>query len=156
MEGTKRNSRTVSRRLLFGATAGLAAAGTARGQQAAGYPSRSVLYINLFPPGAATDLLSRVYCTTMSDLTGQQFIVENRSGAGGTVGQNAIAQARQFHDSLGVTGIALTKLDGTAKGGVIIGICDELKLPVRYIGIGESVADLKAFEPKEFVEALFQ
>ena len=73
-----------------------------------------------------------------------------------TNGQNAIAQARQFHESLGVTGIVLTKLDGTAKGGVVIGICDELRIPVRYVGVGETVADLKPFAPKEFVEALFQ
>jgi fused signal recognition particle receptor len=72
-----------------------------------------------------------------------------------TNGQNAIAQARQFHESLGVTGIVLTKLDGTAKGGVVIGICDELGLPVRYVGIGEKVADLRPFSPHEFVEALF-
>jgi fused signal recognition particle receptor len=72
-----------------------------------------------------------------------------------TNGQNAIAQARQFHEALGVTGLALTKLDGTAKGGVIIGICDELKLPVRYVGVGETVADLKPFSPRAFVEALF-
>jgi fused signal recognition particle receptor len=72
-----------------------------------------------------------------------------------TNGQNAIAQARQFHEALGVTGIALTKLDGTAKGGVVIGICDELGLPVRYVGVGEKVQDLRPFEPAEFVEALF-
>jgi len=72
-----------------------------------------------------------------------------------TNGQNAIAQARQFHEALGVGGIALTKLDGTAKGGVVIGICDELGIPVRYVGVGETVADLKAFAPREFVEALF-
>jgi fused signal recognition particle receptor len=72
-----------------------------------------------------------------------------------TNGQNAIAQARQFHEALEVTAIALTKLDGTAKGGVVIGICDELKLPLRYVGVGESVGDLRAFEPHEFVEALF-
>jgi fused signal recognition particle receptor len=72
-----------------------------------------------------------------------------------TNGQNAIAQARQFHEALGVTGIVLTKLDGTAKGGVVIGICDELKIPVRYVGVGESVADLKPFAPAEFVQALF-
>ncbi|HTP25669.1 MAG TPA: signal recognition particle-docking protein FtsY [Anaeromyxobacteraceae bacterium] len=72
-----------------------------------------------------------------------------------TNGQNAIAQARQFNEALGVTGIVLTKLDGTAKGGVIIGICDELKLPVRFVGVGEKVADLREFAPREFVEALF-
>ena len=72
-----------------------------------------------------------------------------------TTGQNAIQQARQFHEALGVTGFVLTKLDGTAKGGVIIGICDELKIPVRYVGVGEKVADLKEFDPHEFVAALF-
>lgn len=72
-----------------------------------------------------------------------------------TNGQNAIQQARQFHDAVGVTSIALTKLDGTAKGGVIIGICDELKVPVSWAGVGEKVADLRPFEPKEFVQALF-
>ena len=72
-----------------------------------------------------------------------------------TNGQNAIAQARQFNEALGVTGIVLTKLDGTAKGGVVIGICDELRIPVRYVGVGETVADLKPFAPAEFVSALF-
>jgi fused signal recognition particle receptor len=73
-----------------------------------------------------------------------------------TNGQNAIAQARQFHDALGVHGIVLTKLDGTAKGGVVIGICDELRIPVRYVGVGEKVADLRPFAAGEFVEALFE
>ncbi len=72
-----------------------------------------------------------------------------------TNGQNAIMQARQFQDAVGITAIALTKLDGTAKGGVIIGICDELKLPVAWAGVGEQIADLRPFEPKEFVQALF-
>jgi fused signal recognition particle receptor len=72
-----------------------------------------------------------------------------------TTGQNGIAQARQFHEALGVTGLVLTKLDGTAKGGVVIGICDELQIPVLYVGIGETVGDLKAFDPDAFVEALF-
>jgi fused signal recognition particle receptor len=72
-----------------------------------------------------------------------------------TTGQNGIAQARQFHEALGVTGLVLTKLDGTAKGGVVIGICDELRIPIRYVGVGETVADLKPFDPDAFVEALF-
>ncbi|GMT97094.1 hypothetical protein KH5H1_12130 [Corallococcus caeni] len=72
-----------------------------------------------------------------------------------TNGQNAIQQAKQFHEAVGVSAIALTKLDGTAKGGVIIGICDELKLPVVWVGVGEKVADLRRFEPREFVKALF-
>jgi fused signal recognition particle receptor len=72
-----------------------------------------------------------------------------------TNGQNAIQQAKQFHEAVGVSAIALTKLDGTAKGGVIIGICDELKLPVVWVGVGEKIADLRRFEPREFVQALF-
>jgi fused signal recognition particle receptor len=73
-----------------------------------------------------------------------------------TSGQNAIAQAQIFTKDLQVTGIVLTKLDGTAKGGVILGIVDQLKLPVRYVGIGERVDDLREFDAEEFVEALFE
>lgn len=72
-----------------------------------------------------------------------------------TTGQNAISQARLFGDVVDVTGICLAKLDGTAKGGVIIGIADELKIPVKLIGIGEGLDDLKDFEPEDFVNALF-
>jgi fused signal recognition particle receptor len=71
-----------------------------------------------------------------------------------TSGQNAIAQAQMFTQAMQVTGIVLTKLDGTAKGGVILGITDQLKLPVRYIGVGERVDDLRDFDPEEFVDAL--
>jgi fused signal recognition particle receptor len=72
-----------------------------------------------------------------------------------TNGQNAIQQARLFMETIPLTGIVLTKLDGTAKGGVILAIADELSLPVRYIGIGERAADLREFDAAEFVEALF-
>jgi fused signal recognition particle receptor len=72
-----------------------------------------------------------------------------------TTGQNALSQARMFNDAIGVTGIALTKLDGTAKGGIIFAIKKELGLPVRLIGIGESIEDLRDFDTAEFVEALF-
>ncbi|MBI2894779.1 MAG: signal recognition particle-docking protein FtsY [Deltaproteobacteria bacterium] len=72
-----------------------------------------------------------------------------------TNGQNAIAQAQMFKEALDVSGIVLTKLDGTAKGGVILGICDEHRIPVRFIGIGERVEDLREFHAREFVEALF-
>jgi fused signal recognition particle receptor len=72
-----------------------------------------------------------------------------------TTGQNAINQAIQFRDTVGVDSIALTKLDGTAKGGVIVGICDELKIPVKFIGIGEQVDDLRPFEAEQFIDALF-
>lgn len=72
-----------------------------------------------------------------------------------TTGQNAVQQAKMFNDAIGVTGIILTKLDGTAKGGVIVAIADEFNIPVRYIGIGESLSDLREFEAEDFVEALF-
>jgi fused signal recognition particle receptor len=71
-----------------------------------------------------------------------------------TLGQNALAQARQFRETVGVTGLALTKLDGTAKGGIVVAIADELKLPVRLIGVGEGVEDLQDFQPRAFVDAL--
>lgn len=72
-----------------------------------------------------------------------------------TTGQNGINQAEQFKAAVEVSSIALTKLDGTAKGGVVVAICDTLGLPVRYVGIGEAVEDLRDFSPEEFVEALF-
>lgn len=72
-----------------------------------------------------------------------------------TTGQNAISQAKTFRETLGYTGIILTKLDGSAKGGVIVGICDELEIPIRYIGIGEQMDDLREFNAREFVDALF-
>ncbi len=72
-----------------------------------------------------------------------------------TMGQNAISQARIFNEALEISGIILTKLDGTAKGGIIVGICNELKIPIEYIGIGEKADDLQPFNPEEFVRALF-
>ena len=72
-----------------------------------------------------------------------------------TTGQNALRQAEMFNDTIGVTGVALTKLDGTAKGGIVFAIKKELGIPVRLIGIGESLDDLRDFNPEEFVEALF-
>jgi fused signal recognition particle receptor len=72
-----------------------------------------------------------------------------------TTGQNALRQAESFNEAVGITGIALTKLDGTAKGGIIFAVKKGLGIPVRLIGIGERIDDLRDFEPKEFVEALF-
>ncbi len=71
-----------------------------------------------------------------------------------TTGQNAISQAELFNDALGVTGLALTKLDGTAKGGIVISICNTLKIPLKYIGIGEQIDDLQKFDAAKFVDAL--
>ena len=72
-----------------------------------------------------------------------------------TTGQNALSQAKLFNEALGVTGIALTKLDGTAKGGIVISIHDRLNIPLQYVGVGETIEDLQVFDPHRFVEALF-
>ena len=73
----------------------------------------------------------------------------------GTTGQNALAQARQFAEAANVTGIILTKLDGTAKGGIAVAIQSELDIPVKYIGVGETIDDLQKFDSEQFVNALF-
>lgn len=73
-----------------------------------------------------------------------------------TTGQNGLIQAKQFSETAGITGIVLTKLDGTAKGGIVFAIANELKLPVKFVGVGEGVDDLIPFDSKEFVEALFK
>jgi fused signal recognition particle receptor len=72
-----------------------------------------------------------------------------------TTGQNGLEQARKFTETSGVTGIVLTKLDGTAKGGVIVAIARELALPIRFIGVGEKVEDLMPFDPDAFIDSLF-
>ena len=73
-----------------------------------------------------------------------------------TTGQNALNQAKLFKEAAGLTGIVLTKLDGTAKGGVVIGIKEELGIPVKYVGVGEQIDDLKPFDPQEFADAIFE
>lgn len=70
-------------------------------------------------------------------------------------GQNALSQVKLFKEAANVTGIALTKLDGTAKGGIVVAVCNEFRIPVRFIGVGESIEDLREFDPEQFVEALF-
>ena len=74
----------------------------------------------------------------------------------GSTGQNAFEQARQFSSATDVNSLAITKLDGTAKGGVVLGISHQFKIPVKYIGIGEKIEDLKLFDPKSFVESFFR
>jgi fused signal recognition particle receptor len=73
-----------------------------------------------------------------------------------TTGQNGLEQARRFTETSGVTGIVLTKLDGTAKGGVVIAIARELNLPIRYVGVGEKLDDLLPFDAEKFIESLFE
>jgi len=74
----------------------------------------------------------------------------------GSTGQNAINQAKEFMKTVEVTGLILTKLDGTAKGGVVIAIANELSIPVKYIGVGEQIEDLQIFDRQKFTEALFE
>jgi fused signal recognition particle receptor len=74
----------------------------------------------------------------------------------GSTGQNAYEQAKQFTKATDVTSLSVTKLDGTAKGGVVIGVSDQFKIPVRYIGIGEGIDDLQVFNRREFVDSLFK
>ena len=73
-----------------------------------------------------------------------------------TTGQNALQQAKLFNEVADITGLVLTKLDGTAKGGIVIAIKNELNIPVRYIGVGEGISDLQIFNPAEFSKALFE
>jgi fused signal recognition particle receptor len=72
----------------------------------------------------------------------------------GNTGQNALVQAKMFHEKVGITGIVLTKLDGTSKGGIVFAIYKELSIPVKFVGIGEGIEDLRTFDPREFVDAL--
>ncbi|MBF0133633.1 MAG: signal recognition particle-docking protein FtsY [Magnetococcales bacterium] len=72
-----------------------------------------------------------------------------------TTGQNAHSQVKRFHDDLGVTGLIITKLDGTAKGGVVVGLTQAFNLPIRFIGVGEAMEDLRPFDPEQFVEGFF-
>ncbi len=74
----------------------------------------------------------------------------------GNTGQNALAQVKAFDAALGLTGLVVTKLDGTAKGGVVVAIARELNLPIRYIGVGEKVDDLLPFDAEQFINSLFQ
>ena len=71
-----------------------------------------------------------------------------------SMGQNALRQAQEFHRTMGVTGLCITKLDGTAKGGVVLAIADKLGLPIRYIGVGEAIDDLQVFDAMQFASAL--
>jgi fused signal recognition particle receptor len=87
---------------------------------------------------------------------GEGFSIHNLMVLDATTGQNAINQAKVFHDCVEIKGIVLTKLDGTAKGGIAISIIDEMQIPIEYVGIGEKSEDLIDFDPKKFVDLLFE
>ena len=95
--------------------------------------------------------ISRIVTRELPDASREVLLVLD-----GTTGQNGLIQAKQFKEIAGVTAIALTKLDGTAKGGIVIAVADELQIPVKFIGVGEQADDLMPFEAKPFVEALLQ
>lgn len=80
---------------------------------------------------------------------------ENLMVLDATTGKNAVSQVKEFGEAADITGIILTKLDGTAKGGIVITIADEFNMPVKFIGVGEGIEDLKEFDPKEFAEGIF-
>ena len=94
--------------------------------------------------------IKRVIQKLLSDAPHDVFLVLDAS-----TGQNAIQQAKQFSAAVGVTGLIVSKLDGTAKGGVVLAIADELGIPVRFIGVGEQLDDLQPFDRNAFVDALF-
>ena len=94
--------------------------------------------------------IKRVICKEMEDGPHEILLIMDA-----TTGQNGLSQAKMFHEALHLTGIVLTKLDSTSKGGIVVQIIDELKVPVKYIGIGEGLEDLKVFNPEEFANALF-
>ncbi len=94
--------------------------------------------------------ISRIVTRELPDAAREVLLVLD-----GTTGQNGLQQAQQFKAIAGVTGVALTKLDGTAKGGIVIAVADGVQVPVKYIGVGEQAEDLMPFEPEAFVEALF-
>lgn len=94
--------------------------------------------------------ISRIISRELPDADKEMLLVLDA-----TTGQNAVNQAREFKAAAGITGIVLTKLDGTAKGGVILSIREELDLPVKFVGVGEQVDDLQPFDPEDFANALF-
>lgn len=94
--------------------------------------------------------IKRVICKEMEDGPHEILLIMDA-----TTGQNGLSQAKKFHEALHLTGIVLTKLDSTSKGGIVVQIIDELKIPVKYIGIGEELEDLKVFNPEEFANELF-
>ncbi len=94
--------------------------------------------------------IGRVMQKIVKDAPHETFLVLD-----GATGQNAITQAEEFANSVPLTGLIITKLDGTAKGGAVVQVCTKQKYPIRYIGVGESIEDLQTFSPKEFVEAIF-
>ncbi len=95
--------------------------------------------------------INRVILRELPDATKETLLVVDA-----TTGQNGIAQAKEFRGAADITGLVLTKLDGTAKGGVVLTIKKQLGIPVKYIGVGEGIDDMKTFDPEEFAEALFQ
>jgi fused signal recognition particle receptor len=101
----------------------------------------------------------------MDELKKMRRVIERENGGApaetllvldGTTGQNAISQAKLFHEATALTGVVVTKLDSTAKGGVLVAIVDEVEVPIKFVGLGETAEDLRPFSPREFIDALFE
>ena len=101
----------------------------------------------------------------MEELKKMRRVIERENGGApaetllvldGTTGQNAISQAKLFHEATALTGVVVTKLDSTAKGGVLVAIVDEVEVPIKFVGLGETAEDLRPFSPREFIDALFE
>jgi len=129
---------------------------TQAGAQAANYP-----FCTIEPnvgvvavPDARLDELAKMFRVVKRELP--ESSIETLLVLDAATGQNAVNQAREFKNIADITGIILTKIDGTAKGGVVLAIENELKIPVKYIGVGEQIDDLRPFDAKEFTEALFE
>lgn len=95
--------------------------------------------------------MARVVARELPDVRRETFLVLDS-----TTGQNAVNQAKAFSEVAELTGIVLTKLDGSAKGGIIVSICNDLKIPVRLVGVGEGIGDMQPFSPEDYVKALFE
>ena len=99
------------------------------------------------------DELAKIYRVISRELP--EASVETLLVLDAATGQNAVNQAREFKSAAGITGIVLTKLDGTARGGVVLAIREDLKVPVKFVGVGEGIDDLQPFDPQQFAEGLF-
>ena len=123
------------------------------------YGSIIVKHDQIIATGYSGAPRGRINCCDLGYCTKKKLMPETRHGGYDAcrsvhAEQNALIQAKEFSEVTKITGIVLTKLDGTAKGGVVIGICNELKIPVKYIGVGEKIDDLQKFSSEDFIKAI--
>ena len=119
------------------------------------YPCSNVELVAAASAAGGLGVVQPVTLTYVFGLDFREGLRAIRSITDRPIGMNALSQAREFNKSVPLTGLVITKLDGTAKGGVIVGLADEFGIPVKHVGVGETVEDLRDFSAEEFVEALF-